>query len=66
MSRVTEITTLELDEHQEAVYLDEQLERALQFLHRHRADADLIDAVWTAIENNRQWINKDLLVDGSA
>ena len=43
------IAEWEVVEHEDAVDLAAQLERALQFLHENRADGELIDAVWEAI-----------------
>ena len=55
-----------MEEHEYAVDLAARLERALQFLHEYRADGKLIDAVWEAIQDNQQWINRELLVSGSS
>ena len=66
LSKIKEIAEWEVEEHEDAVDLAARLERALQFLHEHRANGELIYAVWEAIQANQQWINKELLVSGSS
>jgi hypothetical protein len=65
MSKVKNMTRTELEEQGHALDLEAGLEKALQFLHEHRAKADLIDAVWEAIEDNEKWINEDILIPKS-
>lgn len=61
-----EISLSDLEEHQNAVNMDNELRRMQQFLRQNGADQEMMEVIGQCILDNQMWIHKDLLVSGSA
>jgi transcriptional regulator of met regulon len=66
MSKIVQVTELEVEEHDFAMLQNERLERALEFLEEHGAAEDLCEAVLQAITDNENWATTSLSTKGSA
>lgn len=62
--KMKDFEKLELGEHNDAVYQEGRLLKVLGFLKSHSADDELVKAIEFELEDNRQWVNKDLLISG--
>ncbi len=66
MTNLKEIQSSDIEEHEYAVYIDEELKRMKRFLGENGADEEMIEVIDQTILDNQMWIHKDLLTSESA
>ena len=66
MTKTKETPSSDIEEHERAVYMSDELKRAQQFLQNNGADDEMLEAIQQFIQDKQMWMHKDLLVSGSA